>query len=364
VPNAIEQSRRSEQEQSLQREHGIDSSGPYTVTTIGTVAVLAVVSAATVAAVLASYFASQHGVGPGLSDVSRPWTFAKQVGETLLAAVRSPAPILVFALLLERWMPVSPLQRDLTRGFGQDLLWYLMDFLRQLSWIPCYLALLVSIKTRLIGSFALIPAGVLPTVVGWAVAILAWDLLSYLSHILRHRVDFLWRFHAIHHSQREMNFFTQHRFHDVDVVVDLTIRTLPLLALNASLPTLGIFYAVALAHFQLYHSSIRSNYGVLRYLLVNPQSHRVHHARDPRLHSRNFGIFFSIWDHAFGTQYPHSDEYPDALGIEDQGFPIEQGTLLRGVLLVYAAQVLYPFVQIGRPASRSIAIENSIRIVV
>lgn len=186
-------------------------------------------SGVVIAAVLfASYRASQRGEGPSLSDILHPLRIARQSGETLLIALRSPAPVLVIALVLERLLPVSPLQRDLTRGFGQDLFWYLVDFVRNVSWVSFYLALLIWIKIRLLGSFELIPAGVLPSVIAWTIAILAWDLVSYLSHVshvLRHRVDFLCRFHAIHHSQRELNFFTQHRFHDLDVIVNQTNRT-------------------------------------------------------------------------------------------------------------------------------------------
>jgi sterol desaturase/sphingolipid hydroxylase (fatty acid hydroxylase superfamily) len=257
--------------------------------------------------------------------------------------VRSPAPILLVALILERWLPVVPNQRDLTRGFWQDIAWYVTDFIRDVSWVPLYLALLIWIKGRLFGAFELVPTGLVPTAIAWIAAILAWDLLGYASHVARHRVDFLWRFHAVHHSQRELNFFTQHRFHDLDVVADQTIRIIPLLALNASWNALGVFYVIALAHFRLYHSNIRTDYGVLRYLLVTPQSHRVHHARDSHQHNSNFGIFFSIWDRALGTQYPHRDEYPDELGIEDERFPIDQGTRIRDIPRVYAAQLVYPF---------------------
>jgi sterol desaturase/sphingolipid hydroxylase (fatty acid hydroxylase superfamily) len=256
---------------------------------------------------------------------------------------RSPAPVLLLALILERWLPVTPNQRDLTRGFWQDVGWYVADFIRDVSWVPLYLALLVWMKGRLFGNFELVPNGVLPAVIAWTVAILVWDLIGYASHVARHRYDFLWRFHAIHHSQREMNFFTQHRFHDIDVLADQTIRTIPLLALNASFSALGIFYVIALAHFRLYHSNIKSDYGVLRYVLVSPQSHRIHHARNPRQLNSNFGIFFSIWDRAFGTQYLHHDEYPNELGIEDASFPIDQGTRIRDIPRVYAAQLIYPF---------------------
>lgn len=267
----------------------------------------------------------------------------RHLGMTILIATRSPAPVLMIALILERWLPVSARQRDLTRGFYQDLGWYAVDYIRQLTWIPLLFALLFAVKHSLLGSRDLIPAGAMPAPILWIVGILAGDVLAYWSHRLRHRFDILWNFHSIHHSQRELNFFTQNRFHDVDTAIDLVIRMLPLVILHASWTAIGVYAAISLAHFRLYHSKIRSNYGMLRYLLVTPQSHRIHHARDTQKLNCNFGSFFSIWDRAFGTQYPRSDEYPQELGIKDEGFPIEQDAPLRDLPRILAAQMLYPF---------------------
>jgi len=326
-------------DESPSRERDGVLSQRFEISPLSTGVVLGVVAVCMVAAM----FGASYVAGDSASTAIHPWSIATHAGKTLLVLARSPAPVLLIALILERWMPLVPNQRDLTRGFCQDIAWYVVDFIREMSWVPLYLALLVWMKGRVFGKFELVPSGVLPAVIAWTVAILAWDLIGYASHVARHRYDFLWRFHAIHHSQREMNFFTQHRFHDVDIIADQTLRTIPLLALNASFMTLGIFYVIALAHFRLYHSNIKSDYGMLRYVLVTPQSHRIHHAREPRQLNSNFGIFFSLWDRAFGTQYPNSDEYPDELGIEDRNFPIDQGTRIRDIPRVYAAQMLYPF---------------------
>jgi sterol desaturase/sphingolipid hydroxylase (fatty acid hydroxylase superfamily) len=310
---------------------------PFEVSTIGATAVIAAMSIAFAGA--AWLIADSRP----LLDAFSAGSVLRRVGATVVIALRSPAPVLMLALVLERLFPVTPHQRDLTRGFCQDIVWYAVDYMRELSWIPLLFVVLVALKRHAMGNFELIPDGVLPAPILLVVGILAGDFLAYWSHRLRHRFDVLWNFHAIHHSQRDLNFFTQNRFHDVDTAIDLTIRMLPLLMLHASWTVIGIYSAISLAHFRLYHSKIRSDYGVLRYILVTPQSHRIHHARDRRHHNCNFGGFFSIWDHVFGTQYENYDEYPEELGIRDESFPIEQGAALRDFPRVFAAQMLYPF---------------------
>ena len=249
---------------------------------------------------------------------------ARYIGMTMLVAVRSPAPALMLALALERWLPIADDQRTLTRGFSQDFGWYGVDYIREITWIPLMFALLLNVKHCLMGNRDLFSDRIIPAPIFWIIGILTGDALAYWSHRLRHRVDILWSFHSLHHSQRDLNFFTQNRFHDVDILVDLVIRMLPLAILHASWTMIGIYSAISLAHFRLYHSRIRSNYGILRYLLVTPQSHRMHHARSERKLNCNYGGVFSMWDRVFGTQYPDCNEYPEELGIENEAFPAGQ----------------------------------------
>jgi sterol desaturase/sphingolipid hydroxylase (fatty acid hydroxylase superfamily) len=209
---------------------------------ISTVAAAAVISVMAIAFALSASLVSDSR---SALDAFGAASMLHRVGATILVAIRSPAPVLLLVLLLERVYPVTSSQRDLTRGFYQDAAWYGVDFLRELSWIPLQFALLVALKRYLIGNFELIPDGVVPAPILWVVGILLGDCLGYWSHRLRHHYDFLWNFHAIHHSQQDLNFFTQDRFHDVDVVIDLVIRTLPLLVLHAGWPVIGVYSAIS-----------------------------------------------------------------------------------------------------------------------
>ena len=91
----------------------------------------------------------------------------------------------------------------------------------------------------------------------------------------------------------------------------------------------------------IYHANLKTNYGFLKYFMVTPQAHRIHHSLNPRHQDKNFGVIFTFWDRLFGTLYKNYDEYPDT-GIEDPGFPLErQGGIF--VLPNYFKQLIYPF---------------------
>jgi sterol desaturase/sphingolipid hydroxylase (fatty acid hydroxylase superfamily) len=162
---------------------------------------------------------------------------------------------------------------------------------------------------------------------------------------VRHHVRSLWYFHAVHHSQTELNFFTEYRVHPIDDVFLFTIGVVPLMMVRSGFAAIVAVVWIRHWHTRVYHSNIRSNFGLLRYVLVTPQSHRVHHSIEPRHQNHNFGLTFSIWDHLFGTQWRRYDEYPET-GINDLDFPFEQRRL--GELGTLLGQLLYPFRALAR----------------
>ncbi len=151
--------------------------------------------------------------------------------------------------------------------------------------------------------------------------------------------DFVfWFSHAVHHSQRQLNFFSEFRVHPGDSLLVYAINFIPILAVERGFVT--VLAIVLLREWQtfFYHSNVRTNFGILRYVLVTPQSHRIQRSSEPRHRDKNFGLTFSIWDHLFGTQFRGYDEYPDT-GIEED-FPVQQN---QGPLRAVPVQLIYPF---------------------
>jgi sterol desaturase/sphingolipid hydroxylase (fatty acid hydroxylase superfamily) len=174
--------------------------------------------------------------------------------------------------------------------------------------------------------------------------ILIIDFLGWMHHLVRHKVPVFWDFHAIHHSQTEMNPFTNDRVHPLDVFIARVIKFLPALFFVDAI-NVGLSYMVVHAFLdRLNHSNVRSNLGVFRYLLVTPQSHRVHHSKQKEHYDKNFGVSLSIWDYLFGTQVRDYTVYPET-GVPDQNFPLEkESDLSIGKCIgVFIKQFIYPF---------------------
>jgi sterol desaturase/sphingolipid hydroxylase (fatty acid hydroxylase superfamily) len=191
------------------------------------------------------------------------------------------------------------------------------------------------------GHLALRVGGEWPVWARVLLALLFSDFLAWFHHLLRHRIPLFWAFHQVHHSQRDMNYFTDFRLHPLDLIIANLIVLLPQLLLQVDAPTIVLLGILLQWHTVLYHCNLRTNYGPLRYLLVTPQSHRVHHSQQPEHCDRNYGVIFSIWDRIFGTQHGDAQVYP-ATGV-DTAFPVESslGEVLS--LRALGRQMLFPF---------------------
>jgi sterol desaturase/sphingolipid hydroxylase (fatty acid hydroxylase superfamily) len=173
--------------------------------------------------------------------------------------------------------------------------------------------------------------------------IVVQDFLAYFGHLLRHKVPVLWEFHKIHHSQVQLNYFSTRRIHPLDTLSQSLISFLPwtLLGLSTALPGFLIWSTFLRLYEMFVHSNLRVNMGPLRYILVTPQSHRIHHSLYERHIDTNYGDFLSIWDWMIGTQVKRGDEYPP-LGVMDRACPTGVATTVPGAIGVFLREMIYP----------------------
>lgn len=250
-------------------------------------------------------------------------------------------------LALEWWFPAESRERFFSVGLAHDSVWFLLEGILRVGLVTIYVDWLCRVYDAYCGRFTLHALATFPAWARLAAAFALSDFLGWLHHFVRHKVPLLWHFHAVHHSQRELNQFTDLRYHVVDYVLSQPIVVFPFKFLAIDAPTVTLFVLAQIWYTRFYHSNVRTNLGWLRFLLVTPQSHRVHHSRDPRHFDTNFGVHTCLWDRLFGTQFHGANEYP-ATGIDDPEFPLE--TKLHGMSLIATPmrQLVYPFVALWR----------------
>lgn len=162
----------------------------------------------------------------------------------------------------------------------------------------------------------------------WAHLLLGFvvrDFVQWWTHRLLHKVPFLWEFHKVHHSVKEMGFAAHLRYHWMETVVYRTIEYIPLALIGIGLRDFFIIHIFTLAVGHFNHSNFKLNLGFLKYLFNNPQMHIWHHAKDlpkDRQTGVNFGLTLSIWDYLFKTNYIPKDGRDIELGFaNDEKFP-------------------------------------------
>lgn len=179
------------------------------------------------------------------------------------------------------------------------------------------------------------------------VGFIAADFISYVGHWMLHRVGVLWHFHAMHHSQRNLNPLTTHRTHVLQDIFQDVVQYLPLALLGVGYPTWVGVRAFNWFWAHLIHANVRWNLGPVGRVLVSPQYHRLHHSIDPEHLDRNLANRLVIWDQLFGTYHPDREAYPET-GIPDASYPLETSARPAALLRQTVEQYLHPFRMIAR----------------
>ncbi|MCJ7673213.1 MAG: sterol desaturase family protein, partial [Acidimicrobiia bacterium] len=237
---------------------------------------------------------------------------------------------------LEKIFALRP-QKVFRRGLLTDLTHILVNSL--FSAVGA-IVLVVLFALPLIWLRAFDLVGYLPTGVAIALAAVLVVVGNYWGHRLTHRVPFLWRFHAVHHSIEQMDWVASGRLHPVDQSFTQAFTILPLFLLGYGG---GVFAGVAvfitlLALFQ--HANVRLRFPVVRWIINTPEWHHWHHAIDAKANDKNFGL--PIVDKIFGTAYLPKGERPTGFGIHD---PVPE--------IGYLRHLAYPFTKPARAVAAS-----------
>ena len=209
--------------------------------------------------------------------------------------------------------------------FGLMAIWEILAARRELTtgkgrrWVGnLSLVLVDTLMVRLLFPTAAVGTALIVADLGWGVlnvvsvpywaalliSVAALDLAIYLQHVMFHALPSLWRLHMVHHADLDLDVTSGSRFHPIEILISMLYKLAVISVLGP--PVLGvlIFEVVlnALAIFN--HANARMPLvldRVLRWIIVTPDMHRVHHSVEKREHNRNFGFNLSCWDRVLGT---------------------------------------------------------------
>jgi sterol desaturase/sphingolipid hydroxylase (fatty acid hydroxylase superfamily) len=163
------------------------------------------------------------------------------------------------------------------------------------------------------------------------VSVAALDLAIYLQHVMFHAVPALWRLHRMHHADLEIDVTTGLRFHPVEILLSMGIKLAVVAVLGPPAVAVLIFEVLLNATAMFNHSNVKLPEKVdriLRFLVVTPDMHRVHHSIHPAETNSNFGFNLPWWDRLLGTYTPQPRD-----GHEGMTIGIEQFRTVRDLWL-------------------------------
>ena len=159
-----------------------------------------------------------------------------------------------------------------------------------------------------------------PVVLQFLEIVIIADFCQYWIHWAFHKIPFLWRFHAIHHSAESMDWLAGSRLHVVDVVVTRGLTLIPLYCLGFEQSVLQAYLLFVAFLATFIHANIDLSLKPLHKVIATPQFHHWHHADDVQAIDKNFAVHLPLFDILFGTYYVPS-QWPSAYGISGAKVP-------------------------------------------
>ena len=163
----------------------------------------------------------------------------------------------------------------------------------------------------------------LPGWVALPLAVIALDLVVYLQHVMVHAVPLLWRLHRVHHADLHFDVTTGARFHPIEIVLSMLIKFAAILVIGPSPEAVVVFEVLLNATAMFNHGNVRLPTAVdrwLRWIVVTPDMHRVHHSVEDDETNSNFGFNLPWWDRLFGTYRDQPRNGHEGMTIGIHGF--------------------------------------------
>lgn len=242
------------------------------------------------------------------------------------ALIRLPVflGLLVLFAALEALAPRRPRVQPRRTRWTTNLAITLLNglALRALAWGVPMLAVGAALDAQAQG-WGLFNLTNLPPFVEFGASLLILDFAIWAQHLITHKVPLFWRFHRVHHADRDFDVTTALRFHPVEIVASMGVKIALVYALGPAAWAVLAFEVILNGTALFNHANLRLPSALdsaLRLMLVTPDMHRVHHSVQRQEHDSNYGFALSIWDRLFRTYRaaPQAGHGGMVLGLEWQ----------------------------------------------
>lgn len=220
------------------------------------------------------------------------------------------------------------------KGWRTDAVYFFMSHV-----LVQFILLVVTASTTVVVATVNVPGtqefiGGLPFLVQFLLAVFVADLAQAVLHRCYHRIMVLWKFHAVHHSSRELDWLAGSRVHLIETILTRSIVMLPLLFFGFEQPAVNAYAILVGLQAVVAHANIGVNFGWLEYVITLPRYHHWHHARHLDYWDCNYAIHLPVVDMLMGSfKLPRDGSWPEEYGV------LKLETVPEG----FVAQHLMPF---------------------
>ncbi len=257
----------------------------------------------TLAALLGGHRVPVGDFADGTPYVGLDWFILDLLGSSL---------VFVF---LEKLLPLYKEQPIFRREWQTDLVHFLVNHLM----VGLALVLVNYLVHRFFG-WAVVPAvgawvRQLPLWASLFLILLVADLMQYWTHRAYHEVPFLWRFHAVHHSTKVLDWLAGSRLHMLELIATRVSVLGPIYILGFSREVMDLYIVIVGFQAVFNHANVRLPWGPLRYVFVTPDFHHWHHSSERPALDRNYAAHFAFIDYLFGTAVKTTQQFPKEYGV-------------------------------------------------
>ena len=233
---------------------------------------------------------------------------------------------------IERLFPRYEEQALFRKEWREDLFYYLVSsmavqLITWLNFLPANTLLAITAWT----DFRAWVAGI-PLVAQVILIMFFTDLVQYWVHRAFHRIPYLWKFHAVHHSAKTMDWMAGARMHFLEILVLRGTTVIPMLLLGFHQTAVGIYIFLVYLWSTFVHANLGWKLSWMERVVVTPRFHHWHHGIEKDAIDVNFAVHFPWLDSLFGTHHLPKDRWPNGYGVD--GHPVPLG---------YWRQWMYPF---------------------